>query len=659
MDLIRQYRSQEDEEGDDAWCHEMEFPPAKRRRMDDEDAFDDDDWCHDIGLEPPSSQPSAENIQTGGGVTSPLFTFDVRPSAMPQRWKNTVHKTRHSARLQQSREPEVGDHLGSEMTDAVRRALLSTISLHPNLGDHDQIHFTMQAKALSEGNNHCFQSTRFTVAEVRDGGQRLTAYLQQLARQLNSGQSFSSGDEFTLDTTTIVMPERGSRPKKYDPIKAAVRGIVKRSRIPIKNKDELCCARAIVTMRAWADEHSQRFPPIGFNTLRNGKPSQKRLALELLQTAGMAPGPCGLPELVQLQAAMPEYQIKVLKVGRPHMIVFVGEPPSPTHRRILLILEDGHFDGCTSFAAFFNTVYFCHDCDRGYNTEDTKNHPCDRRWCRGCLERDCDEFVSAKSLLPPGEYPVPSHICPDCHRGFYGANCLLRHTQKGLGQQSTCEKQKKCPSCCKSYEIKYKKGKAIGPRHKCGWSKCSICEKWVDMYTHQCFIQPVKPEEDDPKTKKVSASAVGNRTVVEGYDEDDDRVRVERDPPLMVYADYEAMTDAAGVQFPILIGYETAESNTCHLLYGSDCTTRFFADLEALAVDQDGDDRNVIILFHNLKGYDAMFLLQHAYTTLRDVSHLVTVGVKVLSFCSDRLTFKDSLFPAIFSSLVSIHLWID
>ena len=277
----------------------------------------------------------------------------------------------------------------------------------------------MQTKALSEGNNHCFQSTRFTVAEVRDGGERLTAYLQQLARQLNSGQSFSPGDEFTLDTTTIVMPERGSRPKKYDPVKAAVRGIVKRSRISIKNKDDLCCARAIVTMRAWADEQAQRFPPIGFNTLRKGKPSQKRLALELLQTAGVAPGPCGLPELVQLQAAMPEYQIKVLKVGRPHMMVFVGDPPSPTPRRILLILEDGHFDGCTSFAAFFNTVYFCHDCDRGYDHDDMKNHPCDRRWCLGCLERDCDEFVSAKSQLPPGGYPLPSHICSDCHRGFF------------------------------------------------------------------------------------------------------------------------------------------------------------------------------------------------------------------------------------------------
>ena len=74
-------------------------------------------------------------------------------------------------------------------------------------------------------------------------------------------------------------------------------------------------------------------------------------------------------------------------------------------------------------------------------------------------------------------------------------------------------------------------------------------------------------------------------------------------------------------------------------------------------MDQDGDDRDVIAIFHNLKGYDGMFLLQHSYATHRDVTDQITVGTKILSFKSDRLTFKDSLcflpfplanFPATF-----------
>ena len=76
-----------------------------------------------------------------------------------------------------------------------------------------------------------------------------------------------------------------------------------------------------------------------------------------------------------------------------------------------------------------------------------------------------------------------------------------------------------------------------------------------------------------------------------------------------------------------------------------------------MAVDSDGDDRNVIVLFHNMKGYDGMFLLRYMYAHKREVINMVTVGVKVLSFTSDRLTFKDSLcflpcplasFPATF-----------
>lgn len=94
---------------------------------------------------------------------------------------------------------------------------------------------------------------------------------------------------------------------------------------------------------------------------------------------------------------------------------------------------------------------------------------------------------------------------------------------------------------------------------------------------------------------------------------------------------------------PILLGYETSESDDCHLIYGEDCTATFFDALEDLAVDDDGDDRNVIIIFHNLKGFDGMFLLKHCYANHRDVNHAVFVGAKVYAFSSDRLTFKDSL----------------
>ena len=75
-------------------------------------------------------------------------------------------------------------------------------------------------------------------------------------------------------------------------------------------------------------------------------------------------------------------------------------------------------------------------------------------------------------------------------------------------------------------------------------------------------------------------------------------------------------------------------------------------------MDSHGDDRSVNVLFHNLKGYDGMFILQHLYRTHHKVTNQVTVGVKLLSVQSDLLTFKDSLcflpfslasFPSTFS----------
>lgn len=140
-------------------------------------------------------------------------------------------------------------------------------------------------------------------------------------------------------------------------------------------------------------------------------------------------------------------------------------------------------------------------------------------------------------------------------------------------------------------------------------------------------------------------------------EEDENNVWVERDPPLQVYCDYEAVTDADGNQTPILLFLETDECDDTEFFYGTDCTEAMFDYLESLAVDQDGDDRRVIVIFHNLKGYDGMFILQHCYATHREVTDQITVGTKILSLTSDRLTFKDSLcflpfplssFPATF-----------
>ena len=81
-------------------------------------------------------------------------------------------------------------------------------------------------------------------------------------------------------------------------------------------------------------------------------------------------------------------------------------------------------------------------------------------------------------------------------------------------------------------------------------------------------------------------------------------------PPLQVYCDYEATTDPEGNQPPFLLCLEDDESDETHFFYGPDCTADMFDHLESLVVDMDGADLDVIVIFHNLKGYDGMFILQ-------------------------------------------------
>ena len=108
----------------------------------------------------------------------------------------------------------------------------------------------------------------------------------------------------------------------------------------------------------------------------------------------------------------------------------------------------------------------------------------------------------------------------------------------------------------------------------------------------------MKPEDDLPDLKKVRADELGDRIV--RYVDEEGGLWVYKSVPTFVYADYEAMTDASGLQTPILLCCESEEDDTPHVYYGPQCTEEFFEYLDDLTVDVYGDSRQVIVLFHNL-----------------------------------------------------------
>ena len=119
---------------------------------------------------------------------------------------------------------------------------------------------------------------------------------------------------------------------------------MKYSVVTIPQTDEnLCCARAIVTAQAKAEDHPK------WRSFKRGLQIQRQSALELHQRAGVRPGPCGADELKQFALALPEYTLVVVDANRAYACFAYGRGT-----QLLGILhEDGHYDALTSLPGFF------------------------------------------------------------------------------------------------------------------------------------------------------------------------------------------------------------------------------------------------------------------------------------------------------------------
>lgn len=373
----------------------------------------------------------------------------------------------------------------------------------------------------------------------------------------------------------------------------------------------MCCARAIVAMKAHCHKNDNGISKAHWETMKKGRPRQTKEAKDLHSLAQVPEGPCGIEELKKFQAALgSEYQLLVMSFCHPFMLLFKG-PCAPN--KIRLVKANEHYHGCTSFPAFINRAYYCLECEKGFDHDIVKNHPCKGAKCKSCNRKNCPDYRIGT---------FPTIRCPECNCLFFGSDCLLFHRS---GKE--CGKFRTCPKCQSKYPYHPKR------RHTCGKAKCPSCQGVVSVANHQCYIQPVD-------TRSHSG---------EGEEDDDSDKRDTLSNALFVYADIEAMQLVDRSFEPNMLCYRTAEEEEIHCLRGSDCSLQFLHDLDALTeqpdheeVDDD-DERTIIIIFHNLKGFDGIFILREPYWQQRSVTSQLTVGAKVLSFTSGPLVFKDSL----------------
>ena len=180
----------------------------------------------------------------------------------------------------------------------------------------------------------------------------------------------------------------------------------------------------------------------------------------------------------------------------------------------------------------------------------------------------------------------------------------------------------KCLSCRAVYRVDRKHP------HRCGWEECYSCHYDVPIATHKCTIQP--PFEPPPLQQRNTEGETTSETIP---------------PPKLIYADIECLlTDDRGF-VPNLLCYRGEWEEDITVLRDEDCVDWFIAHLDdhAHPPTENVEEQPLIILFHNLKGFDGIFLLNALYKAGRHVTDQLTIGAKVLSFVSGALIFKDSL----------------
>ena len=120
--------------------------------------------------------------------------------------------------------------------------------------------------------------------------------------------------------------------------------------IKIKNTDDLCCTRALVTMQEYVDGD----PDKQYRNLRDGRPIQERLAKQLHQDAIVPEGPCGYEELEKFQAFLGPQGYKIILVDYVSCACIFQGNVDQYSKVIYLLKHDNHYNGLRSMAAFLN-----------------------------------------------------------------------------------------------------------------------------------------------------------------------------------------------------------------------------------------------------------------------------------------------------------------
>ena len=562
--------------------------------------------------------------QTGGGLDANaegVFEFRLKPYVDRLSSRLGVRERHFNTQLHQRGNFIPNQSMTRALEEGLRRAVNQVLTTTtPPLHDQDRLYFTIASNRLH--NN--FQGWGLRAGEWRQGGDRVEALFQRLAQALNSNEQFEMDDSFQVSITQVHHAPQGTgKPRRTKPGHQPLRNLIpkKRSIIQIQNRDDLCCARALVTAKAKVDQHPK------YNSIRKGTKLQKEMALLFHHEANVPFGPCGYDALTQFSTApsLTGYQILLVDADRSFHITTFGPLQD---KQLILLHEKGHYDVITKLPAFFGVSYVCAHCWKPYNNEG--KHRCNnKRHCRACCQKECPDFLEA---YPRGQ--KATQRCQQCHRDFFGDTCFQMHLVKDHAgkpvtnlDSSVCFRRRRCAKCLILIPARHM------DNHQCGYIDCPCCHEYVDGATHRCFIQIAT--QDKKRKRKRQRGPRPKRRVDATPEEDDEEDSI---PPLHVFFDIEAMQPQEQ-HIANLVVAETEDDDQPMCFPGNHCVRDFLEWLDTLTLH---DTRQVNVLAHNFQGYDGYFIIHQYYGDNRIVEQLRN-GCKLLQVQHDRIRFIDSL----------------
>jgi hypothetical protein len=417
----------------------------------------------------------------------------------------------------------------------------------------------------------------------------------EVEKVIQSNHEWLMEGEFHINLIHCHMPVGGTYKKGIGSLEAKLEK--QKCIIQIKNKNMTCCARSLVVAKARVDNHPK------WNSIRQGRSIQAKLAMELCQSAGVSPlKECGPQEWRKFQDVLPDYQITVISAEFFNSIVFEGQG-NPAHPLIIYHARN-HYAVITSMTAFQQRTYYCTGCHKGYSNK---------------AEHRCSQTCPSCRQVPRCVFENWVH-CNSCNRYFFSESCLARHRRVG-----TCKYVERCKDCGKTIYTHRK--------HRCGWVYCQMC-KMEMPYDHHCYIHPLKSEGKKRQKKR----------------------------DLYIFYDFECMLNENNEHVPNLCVAHRVCADCMEKPMMDSCENKCGRERKVFNGEHtlsdfckwlfDGSHMGAICMAHNNQSYDLYFIMDYIHQQ-GIKPELVPNGQKIMSMQACGMKFIDSLnfFPTSLSKL--------